>query len=150
VDSRAQTPLSARVVTDDFRHLTTVVITSKAPRTRVKALARRIQVLEAPPDADDRVDLRWLMARLGAEEVTSLLVEGGGEVHARCLFGGLAHCVAFFYAPLVLGGRDARKAVAGIGARNTDEILHLERVRWRRVGPDLLLMADVPPRPPAQ
>jgi riboflavin biosynthesis pyrimidine reductase len=45
------------------------------------------------------LDLRWLLKKLGAENVTSLLVEGGGEVNASFLLGGLAQRVAFFYAP---------------------------------------------------
>ena len=68
------------------------------------------------------IDLRWLLKKLGAENVTSLLVEGGGEVNASFLLGGLAQRVAFFYAPKILGGRDSRKAVAGEGARNLAEV----------------------------
>jgi riboflavin biosynthesis pyrimidine reductase len=55
------------------------------------------------------IDLRWLLKKLGAENMTSLLVEGGGEVNASFLLGGLAQRVAFFYAPKILGGRDSRK-----------------------------------------
>jgi diaminohydroxyphosphoribosylaminopyrimidine deaminase/5-amino-6-(5-phosphoribosylamino)uracil reductase len=87
------------------------------------------------------MDLSWLMRQLGAEGVTSLLVEGGGEVHASFLFGGLAHRIAFYYAPKILGGRDARKAVGGDGARQWPEILRLRDARWRRLGDDLLLTA---------
>jgi diaminohydroxyphosphoribosylaminopyrimidine deaminase/5-amino-6-(5-phosphoribosylamino)uracil reductase len=104
-----------------------------------------VNVLEAPLDSDERVDLAWLVAQLGRQEVTSLLVEGGGEINARFLLGNLAHRVAFFYAPLVIGGRRARRAVAGIGARGADEMLELEGVRWRRVGPDVFLTARVRP-----
>ena len=60
------------------------------------------------------------LKKLGSENVTSLLVEGGGEVNASFLLGGLAQRVAFFYAPKILGGRDSRKAVAGEGAKSLD------------------------------
>ena len=53
--------------------------------------------------------LHWLLKKLGAENVTSLLVEGGGEVNASFLLGGLAQRVVFYYAPKILGGRDSRK-----------------------------------------
>jgi diaminohydroxyphosphoribosylaminopyrimidine deaminase/5-amino-6-(5-phosphoribosylamino)uracil reductase len=87
--------------------------------------------------------LRWLLKQLGAEQVTHLLVEGGGEVNASFLLGDLAQRVAFFYAPKVLGGRDSRKAVAGEGARSSNEGLDLTEVRWRRLGTDWLLQARV-------
>ena len=83
------------------------------------------------------------MKRLGAENVMSLLVEGGGEVHESFLLGGLAQRVAFFYAPKVLGGRDSRKAVAGEGAGGLDDVIELKDVEWRTVGPDLFLTARV-------
>ena len=87
--------------------------------------------------------MRWLLKKLGAENVTSLLVEGGGEVNASFLLGGLAQRVAFFYAPKILGGRDSRKAVAGEGAKSLAEALQLRDVEWKRLGADLLLTARV-------
>jgi diaminohydroxyphosphoribosylaminopyrimidine deaminase / 5-amino-6-(5-phosphoribosylamino)uracil reductase len=89
------------------------------------------------------IQLRWLLKRLGAQDVTSLLVEGGGEVNASFLLGGLAQRIAFFYAPKILGGRDARKAVAGEGIKRLQDIIRLRYVEWRRLGPDLLLTAKV-------
>lgn len=153
LDARARTPLTARMVTDAQAAATTVVVSPLAPAARVAALARRVRVLVAPlatdaePTATPAIDLRWLLEQLGAEEVTSLLVEGGGEVNASFLLGGLAHRVAFFYAPKILGGRTARKAVAGEGIRSVADALRLREVEWRRVGPDLFLTALVEPPP---
>jgi diaminohydroxyphosphoribosylaminopyrimidine deaminase/5-amino-6-(5-phosphoribosylamino)uracil reductase len=145
LDTHARTPLDAKVVTDEFAALTTIVVGKSAPKRRVAALGRRVSVIVAS-ERNQRVDLRWLMRRLGAEEVTSLLVEGGGEVNASFLFGGHAHRVAFFYAPKILGGREALKAVAGEGAKSRAGILSLQEVRWRRLGPDLLLTARLASR----
>jgi diaminohydroxyphosphoribosylaminopyrimidine deaminase / 5-amino-6-(5-phosphoribosylamino)uracil reductase len=152
LDSMARTPLKAKVVTDKFAALTTIVVSRRAPKNRVSALAKRVKVLVAPTrkagrragsDAPYRVDLVWLLKKLGSEHVTSLLVEGGGEVNASFLLGGLAQRVAFFYAPKILGGRDSLKAVAGEGARRLTEALQLHEVEWKRLGPDLLLTARV-------
>jgi diaminohydroxyphosphoribosylaminopyrimidine deaminase/5-amino-6-(5-phosphoribosylamino)uracil reductase len=70
-------------------------------------------------------------------------VEGGGEVNASFLLGGLAHRVAFFYAPKILGGRDARKGVAGEGIQKISEIIKLREVEWKQLGQDLLLRARI-------
>jgi diaminohydroxyphosphoribosylaminopyrimidine deaminase/5-amino-6-(5-phosphoribosylamino)uracil reductase len=153
LDSMARTPLAAKVASDEFAALTTIVVSKYAPKNRVAALAKRVNVLVAPavrPSALDsrlstRIALRWLLKKLGAENVTSLLVEGGGEVNASFLLGGLAQRVAFFYAPKILGGRDSRKAVAGEGARSLAEVIRLRDVEWKRLGPDLLLTARVIP-----
>ena len=150
LDSMARTPLTANVVTDDHAALTTIVVSKRAPKSRVAALAMRVNVLVCPEARsvkhDARINLRWLIKKLGSENITSLLVEGGGEVNASFLMGGLAQRVAFFYAPKILGGRDSRRAVAGEGAAALAEVLKLTEVEWRKLGPDLLLTARVTPR----
>ena len=149
LDSMARTPLKAKVVTDQFAALTTIVVSKRAPKNRVAALARRVNVLVAPTSSskfkvqNSKLDLKWLLKKLGSENVTSLLVEGGGEVNASFLLGGFARRVAFFYAPKILGGRDSLKAVSGEGAASLTEALQLREVEWRRLGPDLLLKALV-------
>ena len=142
LDSRARTPLSSHLVSDEFADLTTLVVTHAAPAARIKALAQRVRVWEAPEKAG-RVDPAWLLQTMGREGITSLLVEGGGEVNAAFLLGGLAHRVAFFYAPKILGGRAAVKAVAGEGVRRLAEAPRLRELQWRRLGPDLFLSARV-------
>lgn len=142
LDTRARTPVSAEIVTDPSRALTTVVVGKSAPSRKVAALGRHVRVWQAPV-VNGLVSLRWLLERLGKENVTSLLVEGGGEVNASFLLGGFTHRVVFFYAPKVLGGRDSRKAVAGDGAANWNEVIRLRHIEWRRVGRDLMMTALV-------
>jgi diaminohydroxyphosphoribosylaminopyrimidine deaminase / 5-amino-6-(5-phosphoribosylamino)uracil reductase len=151
LDSRARTPLKARVVADAV--LTTVVVTKAAPRRRMEALARKVRVLVAPTlrgrggeDAasrSPRVDLAWLLQKLGSENVVSLLVEGGGEVNGSFLLQGLAQRVAFFYAPKIIGGRNAVAGVGGAGIRRMDDRIMLSGVEWKRLGSDLLMTARV-------
>jgi len=149
LDSMARTPLNAKVASDKFAGLTLVVVSKHAPQSRAAALAKRANVLIAPTarsavgDRQPVIDLTWLLKQLGSENVTSLLVEGGGEVNASFLLGGLAQRVAFFYAPKILGGRDARKVVAGGGAKSLTDSLRLRDVEWKQLGPDLMLSARV-------
>jgi diaminohydroxyphosphoribosylaminopyrimidine deaminase / 5-amino-6-(5-phosphoribosylamino)uracil reductase len=142
LDAMARTPLDAKVAGDEWAALTTVVVSRSAPKRRVAELAKRVRVLVAPASGG-KINLRWLLKKLGSEDVTSLLVEGGGEVNASFLMPGLAQRVAFFYAPKILGGRDSRPGVAGAGARTLAEGLRLSDVEWRRLGPDWLLSARV-------
>jgi diaminohydroxyphosphoribosylaminopyrimidine deaminase/5-amino-6-(5-phosphoribosylamino)uracil reductase len=140
LDSLARTPLDAKVVSDEFAALTTIVVGKLAPKKRVAALAKKVNVIVAPAKKS-AIDLPWLLKKLGAENVTSLLVEGGGEVNASFLLSGFAQRIAFFYAPKILGGRDSRKAVAGEGAGSLSEAVRLREVQWRKLGEDLLMTA---------
>ncbi len=149
LDSQARTPLNARLVSDSAAALTTVVVSASAPGRRIAALEQRVKVWISPEPrqrvskGDTNIDLGWLLRKLGSENVTSLLVEGGGEANASFLFGGHAHRIAFFYAPKILGGSGSRKAAAGLGASSWNEVLMLEAIRWRQLGPDLMLTARV-------
>jgi diaminohydroxyphosphoribosylaminopyrimidine deaminase/5-amino-6-(5-phosphoribosylamino)uracil reductase len=149
LDSLGRTPLKAKLVCDQYAPLTTIVVSDAAPRERVNRLEKRVRVLIAPLSrrnslsCTQRLDLHWLLKWLGGENIISLLVEGGGEVNASFLLAGLAHRIAFYYAPRILGGRDSRKAVAGHGARTLKAALHLDQAQWRRLEPDWLLEAHV-------
>lgn len=154
LDSMARTPLNAKVACDEFVGLTTIVVSNAAPKNRVSALSKRLNVIVAPANelSGKRpirnlqrlfLDLRWLMKQFGSENVTSILVEGGGETNASFLFNGLAQRVAFFYAPRILGGGRSLKAVAGEGVKDLADAIQLQEVEWKKVGEDLMMMARV-------
>jgi diaminohydroxyphosphoribosylaminopyrimidine deaminase / 5-amino-6-(5-phosphoribosylamino)uracil reductase len=140
LDSYARTRLSNKVVADEQAPSTTLVVSEDAPAKKLAALERKVQVWRAP-QRNGGIDLRWLLEKLGAENVTSLLVEGGGEANASFLLGGFAQRVAFFYAPILIGGADAVKTVAGDGIMDAAKGLKLSEVEWERIGPDLFLTA---------
>lgn len=142
LDTQARTPLTCQLASDPFREKTVVVVGEDALTDRREALSQQVQVWVAPC-RQGRVDLRWLLSRLGEEGVTSLLVEGGGEVHSAFISSGLAHQVAFFYAPLILGGEKSIRAVGGQGVGSLAEASRLTDVRTTILGEDLLLEAMI-------
>lgn len=142
LDSHARTPLNSNVITDEFAALTTIVVSPSAPKQRVKALSEKVSVWTD-------TSLKRLLKRLGAERVTHLLVEGGGLVNTSFFEAHLVHRIAFFYAPKVIGGRDAIKVVGGKGAIGWHNVIRLRNLLWKRLDPDLLLTADVDYTPPA-
>jgi len=141
LDPRARTPLGSRVLGDEFAEQTTVVVSRDAPAGRLAKLKERCRVITCPL-AKRGFNLKSLLRKLGRQDCTHLLVEGGGETNAAFIEAGLASRVAFFYAPKILGGRDARTAVAGEGLPLAKG-LRLEKIRWRNLGPDLMLTARV-------
>ncbi len=142
LDAYGRTPFKAKVISDALAHLTTIVVSRAAPKKRIHALAKRVRVLQAPAD-NGLINLPWVLSRLGTENVTNLLVEGGGEVNASFLLSGLAQRIAFFYAPKILGGASAPKAVGGEGVKNLKNALPLTNVEWTKLGRDWLLTASV-------
>jgi diaminohydroxyphosphoribosylaminopyrimidine deaminase/5-amino-6-(5-phosphoribosylamino)uracil reductase len=91
------------------------------------------------------VDLRDLLAKLGARGVTHLLVEGGARVNARFLEAGLVDRLAVFVAPR-LAGADGVPLAAFRGPARMADAFHLDEVQVERVGEDVLVLGR-PVRP---
>ncbi|MDX1951459.1 MAG: bifunctional diaminohydroxyphosphoribosylaminopyrimidine deaminase/5-amino-6-(5-phosphoribosylamino)uracil reductase RibD [Verrucomicrobiota bacterium] len=131
---------AAKVLSDEFASLTTLVVSEKVPRKKLKSLPPDVMVWQAPV-VNSCLDLDWILEKLGKENVLSLLVEGGGETHAQFLSGGFAHRICFFYAPKVVAGRDAPKTIGGL---SFPSIIRLLNPEWRRLGSDLMLTGLLP------
>ena len=52
---------------------------------------------------------------------------------------GLVDKVVAFVAPTIIGGASAPSPVGGLGAEMMADALELERVRWKRLGRDMLI-----------
>ncbi len=113
--------------------------------TRAKgggALERRGATILRVTGRGPRVDLGALLDELGRREVTSLLVEGGGEVHGQFLRAGLVDEVAIFVAPVLIGG-DGIPVLRGEGAATMAQALRLVDVRVKRLGNDVLVTGRI-------
>jgi len=137
LDSRGRIPLSAKVLSGEAP---TLIATTEAMPEKIESRLREkgVEVWRLPA-RDGEVDLGALLRRLGAREVDSVLVEGGGEVAWAFLSQGLVHKTYLFYAPLILGGRDAVPGVGGEGFPSPQGALRLKDLTVEWVGEDLLI-----------
>jgi len=113
--------------------------------------AARRGALEAATEAESEADLEVVelpevtpeavVADLHRRSVGSLLVEGGGEIHAAFVAAGLFDRVLASLAPLVVGGREAPGPVGGKGPALLADAVRLEPFTVRRRGPDVILTA---------
>ncbi|MFQ5693215.1 MAG: RibD family protein, partial [Nitrospinota bacterium] len=98
------------------------------------------------PSRGGRVSLRRLLSGLAGREITTLLVEGGGEVAGAFLREGCVDRVAFYVAPLLVGGEDAPGPLRGKGAARLADAWRLRETSVTPLGPDLLVEGYVRPR----
>jgi diaminohydroxyphosphoribosylaminopyrimidine deaminase/5-amino-6-(5-phosphoribosylamino)uracil reductase len=116
----------------------TIIATAAMSQDKEQALLNLgVEVWRLPKD-QGRVDIRSLLQRLGAEDIDSVLVEGGGETAASFLGARLVDKVSFFIAPIIIGGRDAIPAVGGIGSAYVSEAIWLHDIEVEQVGKDTL------------
>ena len=104
---------------------------------KIKILLNRgIQFIE---HKGEKVNLPWLMRKLGEKEITSVLVEAGSSMNAYALEEGIVDKVMVFIAPKIIGGKESFPAVGGRSFRKLEEAYRLKDVKVRRVGGDILI-----------
>jgi diaminohydroxyphosphoribosylaminopyrimidine deaminase/5-amino-6-(5-phosphoribosylamino)uracil reductase len=95
------------------------------------------------PARGGAVRARDFLAALGAEGVTSLLVEGGGRIAGWLAAEGAIDRYVVFVAPLLLG--EGIRAVSGWASRSPSSGKRLAFTSVRRVGPDIEITAEPMP-----
>ncbi len=142
VDSQARIPLKARVLRSLDLNPTIIATTRNAPKKRIKTLEEKgAEVILM--GKSKKVDLKGLMKKLGKREVSSLLIEGGGEIIASALKERIVDKILFFLAPKLIGGRDAITPIEGEGIKRLSEAIQLKDVEVKRFGEDLLIQGYV-------
>ncbi|MGH7356621.1 MAG: bifunctional diaminohydroxyphosphoribosylaminopyrimidine deaminase/5-amino-6-(5-phosphoribosylamino)uracil reductase RibD [Candidatus Rokuibacteriota bacterium] len=142
LDTHARLPVDARLIRSGSPARALVAVTETAPLARVAALEATGAAVLRVASRQGRVDVQALLAELFARDVRSVLVEGGGEVHASFVAAAAIDRVALFLAPLLLGGRSAPGLLGGAG-RELKAAVRLEGLEVRRLGEDLLVEGDV-------
>lgn len=141
LDSSGRIPLKSQLLSDRFRDRTLVITTNQlGVSKREEIQSRGGNVLVAPSRAGV-VDLRAALRLLGRQQITSILVEGGGEAIASFLEQRLADRLVFFYAPLVIGGKEAVSAVGGKGIAKLADALRVTNLDYEKAGNDLVVSA---------
>jgi len=83
--------------------------------------------------------LQAALQHLASDGRLSLLLEGGGKLHAAFLEAQLTHELVLYQAPLLIGGRDAPGLWPGKGAGTLQDAPFLKNVVRRRLGRDQLI-----------
>ncbi len=130
VDSQLRIRQSARIVGAG-----TLIATTRAGRVGAA------EVLTLPAAPGGRVSLPALLDELGKRNLLSVLVEGGGEVHASFFADNLVDKVHAYIAPRVIGGREAPGPVGGPGIERLADAIPLRNLDFTRLGDDMLITA---------
>jgi diaminohydroxyphosphoribosylaminopyrimidine deaminase/5-amino-6-(5-phosphoribosylamino)uracil reductase len=85
--------------------------------------------------------LRAVLRHLGTQQVTSVLIEGGGEVLGQAFDRQLVDEVHFYIAPLLIGG--PKVAVAGLGAGSNDKAARIKNPCYESIGEDLHVSGEM-------
>lgn len=133
LDSDLRTPPRAKVVPGS------IIATSRAskPILEQQLTARGATVWRFPTKGN--IPLRTLAARLASEGITSVLVEGGGQVHGSFLEAGFADELVLYVAPKLFGTGPGW--VSGVSVRKLVQAYQFRFGEPERFGEDLRIVA---------
>lgn len=137
VDGRLRMPLTSRLIAT-ARDVPTWVLT-RADADAERAMVLRecgVEIVEVDPGPDGKIDLAAAFTFLGEKGLTSALVEAGGHLAAAMFRQDLVDRLAWFHAPMVLGG-DAIPAAVGFGLHQLDRAPRFARQGTWRTGNDI-------------
>ena len=141
-DSRLRLPMDSQLVRTAREYRTIVVCVDADFRKEKLLYAAGVEVWHIP-GAEGRVDMQRLMEKLGREQIDSVLIEGGGQIHEAALRAGIVNHVCAYVAPKLFGGEGAKTPVEGVGVRLPSEGVILQNLTTTSLDEDILLEYDV-------
>jgi diaminohydroxyphosphoribosylaminopyrimidine deaminase/5-amino-6-(5-phosphoribosylamino)uracil reductase len=136
VDSTLKIPYDANVF--DKEAETIIATTHNAPINRITALRTRGIRVIVIDGKGAKVDLKMLLKELAAEEITSIMIEGGGKLIGSAFDAKIVDKVMLFIAPKIIGGSGT--TISGQGICSINESIQLEKVEMKQIGEDFLLV----------
>jgi diaminohydroxyphosphoribosylaminopyrimidine deaminase/5-amino-6-(5-phosphoribosylamino)uracil reductase len=143
LDTALRIPLSAKVLNLVSKSSTWIFCGHKADKKKEENLLA-IGAVVRSVDLDDTggVDIGQVLAVLGSEGITSVLVEGGAKVHGSMLRNRLVDHANLFYGPF-FAGDNGTPVVQGLSATEGQDAICLEKPRYQRFGDDLMVEGDI-------
>ncbi len=139
VDAKGGIPLDSKVVRAACQSRVIVATTSSINENKENELKNRgVEIIKAD-GSDNKVDLGKLMDFLYSNEIDSVLLEGGGGLNASALEYRIVDKVMSFIAPKIIGGKDARTPVEGLGIPLMADAVKLGNITVERYDEDVLI-----------
>lgn len=141
-DTHLRTPPSSQIVRTAKEVPAVLACVSPDPERRRVLEDAGCQVWDLP-EKNGHVDLKALMERLGAAEIDSVMLEGGGTLNWAALESGIVRRVQAYVAPKLFGGGDAKSPVEGLGVALPEQAAVLKRLTVTALGEDFLIEGEM-------
>lgn len=110
--SQGQLPLHLKMLQGPLREKTLVVTTDAIAKNELHLLqSQGVPLLVLPKNTQGKINLNQLLDALGELEITSLLIEGGMNVHEAFFKEKLVNEVQVYIAPVFIGQQEAKQRI---------------------------------------
>ena len=112
------------------------VLNKKIIEKKKKIYNKGVQILEY---GSKKVNLVWLIEKLGRRGITSILIEGGGSLNAYALKAGIVDKAMFYIAPKIIGGTKSFPVIGGETYRRLEEAYRVKEAKIKKIGEDFVI-----------
>lgn len=139
IDSKCRLSANAKIF-EPIDSKVYVITTPYAPLARRQELIDRgAEIIVVPETIQGRVDLVSGFKALYQRGITSVMIEGGGELVASALKAKLVDKLYYLYAPMLVGGRDTTSPVEGDGLKRFSDAVRVRDIGIEHLGDDILV-----------
>lgn len=136
IDPNLEIPLNYKIFNQPPE---TLVVTKKTQNSKFKIQELRDKGIGIIEYEGERVDLKWLMEKLGEMEITSVMIEGGSSLNAYAIQDGIIDKLVIFIAPKIIAGKASIPAFGGNVFRRLEDACITQHIEVNRAGDDLML-----------
>ncbi len=141
LDSRLRIPIESQLLSDEHVHKTIIATASNDSSKIDRIKENGAHVWEIELDKNGNVSLPILLKKLGQARMSAIMVEGGARVYTSFLKAKMVDRIVFALAPKIIGaGKDS---IGDMEILDVDNCIELINVKTKKIGPDLLVSADV-------
>lgn len=132
LDSALKTPIDSKV----YRDSNAIVFADKnADKTKVEQFQNKNIAIHQ--SATDKVEINEVLKDLARQKITSVLVEGGGEVIGSFIDNKMVNEVYAFYAPIIIGGEG--RSISGSGVEKVQDSIRIKSSEFKKFGDNFLI-----------
>lgn len=139
VDTNGRIPLDSKVINMESNSKTILATTDSIENDKLKALESKNVSIIICPLKNNQVDLSFLLKALGEQNIDSILLEGGSELNFNMLKEHLVDKVITFIAPKIIGGKDSKTPVGGVGIELMKDAIDIYNVKYRVFDSDICI-----------
>ena len=138
IDSQLRTPADSKVYNDDGTNI--IIATSEnIDKNKLKIYPEYINIIKCPLNYDNKIDLEYLVEKLYAQEIFSILIESGGKLNGAFLKYNLIDKVYFFIAPKIIGDNTSISSFEGFKIENINESKEFKFGEVKNFPPDIMI-----------
>ncbi|MBP2079510.1 bifunctional diaminohydroxyphosphoribosylaminopyrimidine deaminase/5-amino-6-(5-phosphoribosylamino)uracil reductase RibD [Oceanobacillus polygoni] len=134
MDSSLRIPLEAQVITD--KQAETIIFTSQSYDKEKRKVLEDLNIIVIETSGTEHVNPLDVVTMLGEKGVSSLFIEGGGNINAAFLENKLVDKVILYFAPKLIGGKNAPTFLEGTGVDQMTDAVDLIDTDIQRIGQD--------------